>query len=417
MKRLITCKKYGLGSADKDASQGWKFAIFYFISFSAVSLYGIYGNLYFKRRGISDIELGVLNAIPAWIGIFAPLIWGIISDALHQRKIPNFIMHISAGLIFPLFWYYTDNFLILCVIMGIFTFFFSASIPLADAWTLDHLSRNRGDYGKIRTWGSVGFTLPLLFSLFVLKRSSVSKAEDLLIVFYGFCAFRIISGFYALSLPDYRLQRKKSKMDWKSLHTYLHPFALTFFFATFMSRFLFGPYYTFFSIYLDEQGIVDSFKGIFWVVAVGTEAGLIAISGSLLKRLGEVALLLTGLSAMALRMFIYSLEPPWYIILATQTLHALTFGAFHVASIQIINRITPESFRASGQTFNGALLGIGGLLGGVVGGIWAHQYGYAGLFRILSVISAITTLFIGLLFIVWHEKKRFINLREMSKYE
>ncbi len=194
-------------------------------------------------------------------------------------------------------------------------------------------------------------------------------------------------------------------MDWRSLHAYLHPFALTFFLATFMSRFLFGPYYTFFSIYLDEQGIADSFKGIFWVVAVGAEAGLIAISGSLLRRFGEIALLLAGLSAMAFRMFIYSLEPAWYIILATQSLHALTFGAFHVASIQIINRITPEPFRASGQTFNGALLGIGSLLGGVVGGLWAHQYGYAGLYRILAIISAITTLLIGLLFLIWHEQK------------
>ncbi len=176
-----------------------------------------------------------------------------------------------------------------------------------------------------------------------------------------------------------------------------------------MSRFLFGPYYTFFSIYLDEQGIADNLKGMFWVVAVGAEASLIAISGSLLKRFGETTLLLTGLAAMAIRMFIYSLEPAWYIILVTQTLHALTFGAFHVASIQIINRITPESLRASGQTFNGALLGIGGLLGGVAGGLWAHQYGYAGLFRILAIISAITTLFIGLFFLIWREEKRNAN--------
>ncbi len=405
MEKAVIQQKHKQELTTKDTGQGWKFAVFYFISFSAVSLYGIYGNLYFKRRGISDIEIGILNAIPAWIGIFAPLIWGIISDALHQRKIPSFIMHIFAAGIFPLFWYLTGNFLALCVIMGIFTFFFSASIPLTDAWTLDHLSRRGGDYGKIRTWGSVGFAIPLLFSLFVLKRSSVSKAEDLLIVFYGFCAFRIISGFYALFLPDYSPQGRKPKMDWRSLHAYLHPFALTFFLATFMSRFLFGPYYTFFSIYLDEQGIADSFKGIFWVVAVGAEAGLIAISGSLLRRFGEIALLLAGLSAMAFRMFIYSLEPAWYIILATQSLHALTFGAFHVASIQIINRITPEPFRASGQTFNGALLGIGSLLGGVVGGLWAHQYGYAGLYRMLAIISAITTLLIGLLFLIWHEQK------------
>jgi len=118
----------------------------------------------------------------------------------------------------------------------------------------------------------------------------------------------------------------------------------------------------------------------------------------LLKRFGAVPMLLIGLFAMSFRMFVYSLEPAWYIILMTQTLHALTFGAFHVASIQIINRITPEAFRASGQTFNGALLGIGGLVGGIVGGIWADVYGLPHLFLILSIIALITTIVVGICF-------------------
>jgi len=290
---------------------------------------------------------------------------------------------------------------LLCILMGVFTFFFSASIPLADAWTIDHISRHGGDYGKLRTWGSVGYGAPLILSLFVLKKSGISQASDLLPVFFGFCAFRILSGIYALLLPDYHATRKRPKLKLKDLSTYLQPYALTFFFATFMSRFLFGPYYTFFSIFLDEQGIADNFKGIFWVVAVIAEAGLIAVSGLLLRKFNEVWLLTAGLAAMALRMFIYSLQPAWYIILVTQSLHALTFGAFHVASIQIINKITPEDFRASGQTFNAAILGIGGLLGGLMGGIWAESYGLSGLFRLLSAISLATTLLIAVLFAIW----------------
>jgi PPP family 3-phenylpropionic acid transporter len=383
---------------------GWRFATFYFISFAAVSLYGIYGNLYFRRRGVSNVELGILNAIPAWTGIFAPLLWGIISDALRQRKFPNFLMHIIAAVLFPLFWYWSgESFLLLCVIMAIFTVFFSGSIPMADAWTLDHIARKGGDYGRLRSWGSIGFIVPLIASLFILKKTEVASAEALLPIFFGFCAFRVISGFYALTLPDYHSKAKSRKLDWGSLRVYLHPFALTFFFAVFMSRFLFGPYYTFFSIFLANQNIPDNLVGMYWITAVVAETGLIAVSGSLLKRFGAVSMLLMGLGAMAFRMFIYSLEPAWYIILATQTLHALTFGAFHVASIQIINRITPEVFRASGQTFNGALLGIGGLIGGVVGGIWAEAYGLPGLFRILSIISAITTVVVAVCFTIWKE--------------
>jgi len=389
----------------KKNNDGWRFALFYFISFCAVSLYGIYGNLYFRRRGVSNVELGILNAIPAWTGIFAPLLWGIISDAMRQRKLPSFIMHIACAVIFPLFWFWNgESFLLLCVIMAVFTIFFSGSIPLADAWTLDHISRKGGDYGRLRSWGSIGFITPLLASLFILKKTEVSQANDLLPVFIGFCAFRLLSGLYSLFLPEYHSSSKKTKLDWKSLKVYLDPFVITFFIAVFMSRFLFGPYYTFFSIYLDDIGISDNFKGIYWITAVSAETALIAVSGSILKRFGAVLMLIAGLLAMAFRMFIFSITPAWYIILLTQTLHALTFGAFHVASIQITNRITPEVFRASGQTFNGAVLGIGSLVGGVVGGIWAENYGLTGLFRMLSIISLITTIVLSICFAIWRMK-------------
>jgi PPP family 3-phenylpropionic acid transporter len=389
----------------KNSHDGWRFALFYFLSFAAVSLYGIYGNLYFRRRGVSNVELGILNAIPAWTGIFAPLLWGIISDALRQRKFPSFLMHIIAALIFPLFWFWSgESFLMLCLLMAVFTIFFSGSIPITDAWTLDHIARKGGDYGRLRSWGSIGFIVPLLLSFFILKKTDVSQASDLLPIFYGFCGFRILSGLYALSLPEYHTRGKRAKLNWGSLRVYLRPFSITFFFAVFMSRFLFGPYYTFFSIFLNDQGVSDNLMGIFWVTAVAAETGLIAVSGSLLKRFGAVPMLLSGLAAMAFRMFIFSIEPAWYVILAAQTLHALTFGAFHVASIQIINRITPESFRASGQTFNGALLGIGSLVGGIAGGIWAEAYGLAGLFRILSIISTITTVVVLICFAIWREK-------------
>jgi len=351
------------------------------------------------------MELGILYAFPAWIGIFAPLVWGIISDALHQRKLPSFVMHIATAALFPLFWFWNgQSFWLLCALMGVFTFFFRPSIPIADAWTLDHIARRGGDYGRLRTWGSFGFVVTIAASLFVLKKSSISQASDLLPIFYGFCLLRVLAAFYALTLPDYHSEGKRLKLDWRSLRVYLQPFAITFFIAVFMSRFLFSPYYTFFSIFLDERGVADNMKGIYWIVAVASETGLIAVSGAILKRFKATHMLLAGLAAIAFRLFIFSIEPAWYVILTTQSLHALTFGAFHVASIQIINRITPEEFRASGQTFNGALFGIGGMLGGMLGGILAEAYGLVGMFRIFSIISAATTVILIIMFSVWQDK-------------
>lgn len=372
--------------------EGWYFGAFYLLSFAGLAIYGTYGSLYFQRRGVSKAELGVLSAIGAWLGTFVPLIWGVISDALRSRKIPLSVMYFGAAATFPLYWIWDGNsFAILCAITVAFTFFFSAAIPLTDAWTLEHLSRKGGDYGRLRSWGSVGYILPLLASLFILKKSSVTSADALFPVFVGFVGFRLLAAGFAVAMPDDRPKGARPKLNLTALRAYLHPFALTFFFASFMGRFLFGPYYTYFSIYLDELGVADNIKGLYWVVAVGAEIALIASSRRLMQRYGEVALLLVGSGAMAVRMFLFAAMPPWYWLLFAQVLHALTFGATHVASMRIIHRITPEAFRASGLTLYSMVIGVGGVLGGMLGGLWAESYGLGGLYFRLGIAASVAT--------------------------
>ncbi|MBM3216965.1 MFS transporter [Candidatus Poribacteria bacterium] len=247
----------------RDSSVNWRFGAYYFVSFAAVALHGIYGTLYLRRRGLSNVELGVLSTIPAWLGTVTPLLWGLLSDALRSRKPAMFAMHLATAFIYPLFWFWNgQSFLQLCLLMVAFTVFFAPAIPLADAWTMEHLGRHGGDYGRLRSWGSVGFVLPVLASTFVLRKAQVSDASALLPVFIGFSAFRLLSSGWALTLPDSAPTESRPKMEWRHLVGYLRPFALVFFFPAFVGRFVFGPYYTFFSIYLDEIGVSDSLKGI-----------------------------------------------------------------------------------------------------------------------------------------------------------
>ena len=385
-------------STSRPSSGSWRFALFNLLAYTAFSLFTIYGSLYFRRRGLSNMQLGLLNAIPAWVGIFSPLVWGLMSDALKQRRLPNALTHIGPALIFPLFWFWKGSFGALCLIMAAFTFFFSASSALADAWALDHIQRRGGDYGRLRSWGSLGFILPIFAFSAVMKSSESSTAQDLWPIFAGFCGLRVLSGLYAMSLPDYQAQGPPVRLQWQSLRVYLHPFALTFLLSIFLNRFASGPYYAYFSVFLDEQGVPDRLIGYFWVVAVAAETGLIACSGALIRRVGTVPLLLSGILAMSFRVYVFSLEPAWGVLLAVQTLHAFTFGAFHVASVAIFNRITPPSFRATGQTLNGAVTGLGGVAGCLVGGHLAQSLGLPGLFRALSLLALLSGACVALFF-------------------
>ena len=114
-----------LVSLQNNRRSAWHFATLQFLSFAALSLLGTYGNVYFKRRGLSDIQLGILLAVPSVVSIVGPMIWGITSDLLQKRKAIVVTMHLVSAILFPLFWFLnSQTFILLCIIMGLFSFFF-----------------------------------------------------------------------------------------------------------------------------------------------------------------------------------------------------------------------------------------------------------------------------------------------------
>ena len=326
------------------------------------------------------------------------MIWGLTSDLLQRRKPIVITMHLVSAVLFPLFWFLSSQtFVLICIIMGLFSFFFRPSIPLIDTWTLDYLSNKGGDYGRIRSWGSVGYMVPLLLSILIFSPSSGGTAGVLLPMFFGVSGFRLLAAIQASYMPDMS-PSEREKMDWKALKIYLHPFAIVFFFCVFVRSFVFSPFFAFFNVYLDTLGVTDNMKGLPWIVAVGAEVIMLAFSNKLIQRFGAVTAIICAYVAMAIRFFVLAAAPSWEIILVVQLLHALTFGAYHPAAIQIINRITPESFRATGQTLVSVIGGIGGILGNLIGSVWASSYGYAVLYRYLGLSVSVATIILVIAF-------------------
>jgi PPP family 3-phenylpropionic acid transporter len=72
-----------------------------------------------------------------------------------------------------------------------------------------------------------------------------------------------------------------------------------------------------------------------------------------------------------------------------QSLHALSFGAFHIAAVTIIHQSVPESLRATGQTMYSSLAyGVGSGLGLVFNGWVYADWGPATLFGLSALASA-----------------------------
>ncbi len=63
-----------------------------------------------------------------------------------------------------------------------------------------------------------------------------------------------------------------------------------------------------------------------------------------------------------------------FLLLLAQTLHAATFGSFHVASVAIVHQYFKGRHQAKGQAIYSSVgYGLGGTIGGISGG-YALQY-------------------------------------------
>jgi PPP family 3-phenylpropionic acid transporter len=113
--------------------------------------------------------------------------------------------------------------------------------------------------------------------------------------------------------------------------------------------------------------------------------------------------LLASFAAAVLRWWILGAATSAPVILLSQALHAMTYGAFHMASILYMDRLAPAGAKNLGQALNNALTyGLGLMVGFFING---YLYGVIGSFGLFQA-SALIAMTGGLLFAVFHFRGR-----------
>jgi PPP family 3-phenylpropionic acid transporter len=89
------------------------------------------------------------------------------------------------------------------------------------------------------------------------------------------------------------------------------------------------------------------------------EVALFAASARVIASVGTARLLMLAGLAAALRWSVMALDPPLVLLGPLQTLHAMSFGAAHVAAIHFLTHAVPEDRAATAQgLYAAAVAGI-----------------------------------------------------------
>ena len=352
----------------------------YVLYFGVLGIFLPFFNLYCFHLGLSGFEIGVLSAVRTVTTAFFPLLWGALADRYQVRK----PIYIGCSVISTAIWamfLMTTEFLPMLVIMLFYGIFYAPIIAFLEAFTMDHLGKEKRRYGVIRVWGSISFILVVL----VVGR--VIDVAPIRIILVLILAGSILQSFLSTQVPGpSRLQDQTTGSGFFLLAR--RPVFL-FLCSAFLMLVSHGTYYGFFSIHLESLGYGGTFIGFAWALASAAEILVMINSERIFQRFSLRTVLVFSFLVAAVRWTFLGWATSATVILLTQLLHAATYGAFHMASILYIDSLMPAAAKTFGQSANNAVTyGLGMMTGFFLNGFLFDRLGAQPLFM-LSAATAI----------------------------
>ena len=343
----------------------WRLSAFYFFFFASVGAFMPYWSVYLKSLEFSSVEIGQLMAILMATKIISPNVWGWIADH-HGKRLPIVRLGAFLSLLSFAAVFYADSFTFMAIVLIACGFFWNATLPQFEATTLNHLGEESHRYTKIRVWGSVGFVVSVVLLGAVLESFGVGLLPYAIIV--------LMAGIWLscmLTPVDAEQPHDESALSFKAV--LLRPEVIALFVICFLMQASHGPYYTFFSIYLEDAGYSRSVVGQLWALGVIAEVVFFLVAHKLfhvmsLKNFMILSLLLASLRWVLIAYFVDNLA----ILLFAQCLHAASFGIYHAVAIQFIHRFFVGRAQGRGQALYSSLsFGLGGAIGSLYSGyLW-----------------------------------------------
>ncbi|MFO8024607.1 MFS transporter [Thiohalophilus sp.] len=364
----------------------WRLSSFYLFYFASLGALVPYWGLYLKSLGYGATAIGTLMGIVMATKIISPNIWGWIADHTGKRMAIVQLGSLLAALTF-MGVYVSSDFWWLVLVMAVFSFFWNAALPQFEATTFNYLAGEVHRYSSIRLWGSVGFILSVWGVGYALEGQAIQWLPHVLL--FLFAAIWLSSVVVPEEAAGHML------LDHQPLRQVLaKPAVAGLLVACFLMQASHGPYYTFYSIYLEEVGYSLNKIGLLWALGVLAEVGVFLVMHRLVPRFGLRWLLMLSLLMATMRWVLIGLFPQWVsIMIMAQLLHAASFGVYHAAAIQMIHLFFTGRHQGKGQALYSSLsFGAGGAVGSFYSGYLYDLAGPLVMYSLAAMLSLVGTL-------------------------
>lgn len=341
-----------------------RLAGFYFFYYSIIGTFMPYWNLYLEDQGFSYSEIGYLASLAIITRFFAPFIWGWIADKSGKRMRWIRLATWVEAFVWLLIFIIPNSFQYVALLMLIFSFFQNAILAQFEGVTLFWLAEKRSElYGKVRQWGSIGFIVAV-FGIGALLDLIHIQHLPILLLIISLLAFL---WSFTISEPSAAPQAQKQLVSiWPVLK---NPVVSAFFLIELILLFSHAPFYSFYSNYLKIHGFSTTMIGSLWSIGVIAEIVMFACAQFFFSRWGMRSLVIACLVLTALRWMMVGILPAsWIAQTFAQSIHAFSFGLFHLIAMRIIFQYFSPQQQGRAQALYSTMWGIGVAVGSILAG-------------------------------------------------
>jgi PPP family 3-phenylpropionic acid transporter len=372
------------------SNDGRGFIPSYALAFTVFAVITPYLSIMVRGLGYSPLWVGLLLGIFEGAAIAGPFVFGYWADKSGNFRSPLIISCVLPALTaIPIVrWIHP---LISAILLAVLAFGFRSTSSLLDAITTVRIGKN-GNYGKIRTFGSLSFIIFVLF----LQWTPFLKPDNAKHIAFWIVVTSSAAIIYLFFLPraafDAIEHEHEKDDDTEKSIPLLSVYFIGGFAIIFLCRFAMSSVYTFFPLYLTET-LQWNAVGLMFALSSASEVPFMYISVMLLRRFGALPLLALSAGGIALRLLLWALFPYKPVVIAAQLLHSLCYGIYHPAAVQFISSVFPAKKRGIGMPVYLALgSGFPSLLGNMAGGVIVESIGYRPLFAIYAGTAAVAVL-------------------------
>jgi PPP family 3-phenylpropionic acid transporter len=327
-----------------------RLSLFYAAYFLVIGIQLPFWPLWLESRGLTAAEIGVVLSVALWVRIVTIPVAGVVVDRTGGRRTALIVLSgsaLAASLLYPPI----DGFWPILLVTVLVSACFSPVMNLGDNLTLLIARAERLDYGRMRLWGSVTFIAAASLGGIMAAGSGPEVVLYLLIGGMGLTA----ASAWLLPKPPSRTAPAGAVGRGRVAVLLGDPAFLLFLGAAAAIQSSHAVYYAFGTLHWRDLGHSEAVIGWLWAEGVIAEILLFAFGGALGVRLSPARLLMmAGLGALV-RWTGTAVAETVTALALLQILHALTFGAAHLAAMQYIARAIPVDRSATAQALYGAL--------------------------------------------------------------